>query len=145
MLVGWIIHVHPIKFLFRIVLGEPPPILAISGNNVLWFLDSPGFNIVKSLNINRVGVPSFSVGVGMCFSTSSSLKNFKDRIFSPYNLDIWVVSARILASLRSVLVHSFSTTMLLYLSVASWMSTPYGTSLPMYQSSLVLSVKLLKV
>ena len=46
-LVAWMDHVHFIKFPFRLVLGALVPILAISGNLILWFLDSPVFNIVK--------------------------------------------------------------------------------------------------
>ena len=33
--VGWMVHAHPIKFPFRLMLGEPIPILAISSNLIL--------------------------------------------------------------------------------------------------------------
>ena len=55
-----------------------------------------------------------------------------------------VVSAIILASMGSVLVHSFADTVLLYFSVAVWMSYPDGTSVPMYQSYFFLSKNLQK-
>ena len=74
------VHLHPIKFAFHTVLGEPIPILTISGNIFLWFIDSTGFNVVKSLNITIVEVPYFSVGVGMCYVTSYSL-NYCNEIF----------------------------------------------------------------
>ena len=59
---GWMIHLHAIKFPFRLVLGSPPPILAIPSNIVLWFIDVPGFKVGLSLNITLLGFPSFSVG-----------------------------------------------------------------------------------
>ena len=55
------------------------------------------------------------------------------------NLYRKVVSAIILASMGSVLVHYFDDTVLLYFSVAVWMSSPDGTSVPMYQSYFFLS------
>ena len=55
------------------------------------------------------------------------------------------VSARILASLGSVLVHYFSANMLFYLSFAFLISSPSVTYIPVSQSSLVLSMKLLRV
>ena len=72
MFVNWMVHVYYIKFPFRHVLGSPIPILAIPGYIILWFLDSPGLNMVKSLNISLVGVPSFIVvvGTGLYFDTS---------------------------------------------------------------------------
>ena len=63
-LIGWIFHVHSIKFTFCLVLGVPIPILYISSNISYLFLDSPVFNIVNYLNINLVEFPSFIVGVG---------------------------------------------------------------------------------
>ena len=72
MLVGWMFHVHIIKFPFRILLGTPPPILAISGNLFLWFFYSSKFKISKSLNITLVGVAYFSVGSGLGSVNSSS-------------------------------------------------------------------------
>ena len=57
------------------------------------------------------------------------------------NVDI----VRILASLGSVLVHYFAAIMLLYFSVELWMSYTDGTYVTVYQSSLVLSTKVLKV
>ena len=80
-LVGWMVHVHYIKFPFHIVLGSPIPILVISGTHILWFLDSPIFNMVKSLNITLVGVPYFSVGAGMGSMTNFYLNCCKDRSF----------------------------------------------------------------
>ena len=62
MFVGCMVHLHSIKFPLRLVISTPILILAISGNLILWFLYSPGFKIVKSLNITIVGVPSFIVG-----------------------------------------------------------------------------------
>ena len=67
-----------------------------SMNIVLWFIDSPRFKIVKNLSITLVGVPSFHVGEIMASVSSSKL----------------VLSAIILSSLVSVLVHSFAATML---------------------------------
>ena len=81
MLIGWMVRVDSIKFPFRIFLGAPIPILAISGDIMFWFVDSPLFNIFKSLNITLVGYPSFSVGTGMGSVTSSSLDCFKDKSF----------------------------------------------------------------
>ena len=79
--VGWMVYVHPIKFPFHLVLGAPPPILDISGNIFLWFIDSPGFKIVKSLSITLVGFTYFYIGAGLGYVTSSSLKCWKDRSF----------------------------------------------------------------
>ena len=81
MFFGWIIYVHSIKFPFSLILGAPLPILAISGNIILWFLDSPSFNIVNSLKITLVGVPFFIVGSGMVYVTSSSLDFCNERSF----------------------------------------------------------------
>ena len=117
MFVRWVVHVHSIKFPFHIVLGSTPPILAISGNLFLLFLDTPGFKIVKSINITIDGVPYFSVGECLGSVKYYSLDCCKDKSFFS-NLYRQVVSARILASLGSVLFHYFSVTMLLYLSVA---------------------------
>ena len=107
------VHVHSITFYFHIVLGSPPPILSISRNIFLLFIDTTEFKIFNSLNITHVGVPSFSVGSGLGYVTSYFLYFFKDRLFLS-NLDKLVVSARILASLGSVLVHSFAANMLFY-------------------------------
>ena len=79
MLVVWMVHVHPIKIPFHPVLGAPPPILAISGNIFSRYLDSQGFNIVKSRNTTLVGFPSFSVGAGLGSVTYFSLKYCKAR------------------------------------------------------------------
>ena len=89
---------------WHIVIGALIPTLDISGNIVLWFLESPVFNIVESLNITIVGVLYFSVGEGLVSVTSSSFNCFKDLSFFPSNLNRCVVSARILAYLGSVLV-----------------------------------------
>ena len=78
---GWMFYVHSIKFPFRIVLGSPSPILAVSGNIFLWFLDTPGFKIVKSLNMSLAGLHSFSVGADISSVISSSLECCNNRIF----------------------------------------------------------------
>ena len=74
-------HVHSIKIPFRLVIWATIPILAISSNLILLFLYFPGFKNVKSLNISLVGVPSFSIGLGLGSFTSSSLNCCKDRSF----------------------------------------------------------------
>ena len=79
MLVVCMVHVHSKKIPFHPVLGAPPPILVISGNIFSRYLDSPGFNIVKSLNITLVGVPSFSVCAGLGSVTYLSLRYCKAR------------------------------------------------------------------
>ena len=61
------------------MLGSPIPILAISRNIIVWFIDHPGLKIVKSLNINIVGFLSFGFGYGLDYVTSSSLNCCKDR------------------------------------------------------------------
>ena len=104
--------------------------MAISGNIFLWFIDSPGFNIVKSLKITIVGVPSFSVGAGLGYVNYSSFNCCKEIIFVLYKSDRRVVNARILVSLGSVLVPYCADTILLYFSAALWMSYLDGTSLP---------------
>ena len=80
LIVVWMVHVHSIKFPLNIVIGAPIPILDISGNLILLFIESPGFKIVKLLRINIFGVPSFSVDTGLGSVTSSYLNCFKDRI-----------------------------------------------------------------
>ena len=75
------VHVHSIKISFRLVHVAPIPILAICYNLIFLFLDSPGFKIDDSLNINILRVNSFSVGVGLVSVSSSSLKVCRDRIF----------------------------------------------------------------
>ena len=81
MIIGWVVHVYYIKFPFRIVPGGPIPILDISGNIILWFIDSPGFNIFKSPNITLFWVPYLSVGAVLGSVTSSYLNFFKDLFF----------------------------------------------------------------
>ena len=78
MFIGWMVHVNFIKFPYHLVPGSPIPILAISDNTILWFIDSPGLSIYNSLNITLVGVPSFSVGAGLGSFTSSYLKYCKN-------------------------------------------------------------------
>ena len=114
MRIVWMVHVHYIKFLFHLVLGSPPPILAISGNIFFINLESTGFKIVKSVNITIVAFPSFSVGASLGYVTSFSLNVLKYRRLFFFNVDIRVVGARILVSLGSVLVYYFVTIMLLY-------------------------------
>ena len=109
------VHVYSIKFPFCIVLGAPPPILIISSDLFLWFIDTSGWNIVKSLNIPLVEVPSYSVGAGMGPDTSSQFYCYKYISFFLSNFYRRVVSASILASLGSVLVYSFAATMLFVL------------------------------
>ena len=77
-----IFDVHSIKFTFHIVLGAPIKILDMYENPIFWFIDYPGFNIVKSLSINLVGVPSFSVGVVLDSIISFYLNCCKYRFFS---------------------------------------------------------------
>ena len=67
----WMVHVHYIKFTLHIMFGAPIPILDISGNLILLFLDSPWSNIVNYLNITIVVANSFSVGEGLGSVTSS--------------------------------------------------------------------------
>ena len=81
MIVGWMVHVHYIKFPFHLVLGAPILIFDISSNLIPLFLDYPGFNIVNPLSITLVGVPVFSVGLDLGYVTSSSLNCCKDRSF----------------------------------------------------------------
>ena len=78
MIVGWMVHVNSIKFPFHPVFGLPIPILAIYGNITLLFIESTGFNIVKSLNKTLFGSPSFFVDAGLGSVTSSSLNFFKN-------------------------------------------------------------------
>ena len=79
MFIVWMVHVHSIKFTFHIVLGAPTPILYISVNIFLWFIDTPWLNIFKSLNVTIVGFPSFSTGEGMVSVYSYYLDCYKDR------------------------------------------------------------------
>ena len=81
MLVVWMVHVNSIKFPFRPVLGAPIPIMAISGNLVLWFIDYPGFNIVNYLSIELFGVPSFILGLGLGSVTFFYFNYCKDFFF----------------------------------------------------------------
>ena len=46
------------------MIGELPQLLAILINIVSGFVNAPGFKVGKSLNINFVGLTSFSVGAG---------------------------------------------------------------------------------
>ena len=80
-IIVWMVHVYSIEFPLNLVIGAPIPILAISGNLILWFLDSPGLKIVKFLKINIIVVPSFSVDTGLGSVTYSSLNCYKDRSF----------------------------------------------------------------
>ena len=82
MLVWYMVHLHSIKFPFRIVIGEPPPILVVSSNLFLWFIDASGFKVGYSLNRTLVGVPSLSVGASLCVGSYSSLYCFKEIFFS---------------------------------------------------------------
>ena len=111
---GWMVHVNSINSPFHIVHGSPIPVFSISINLIPWFIYSQGFNIVYSLSITFVGVPYFSVvvGAGLGYVTSSYLICCKEISFFFYNLNKLVVSAMFLASLWSILVHSFSDTML---------------------------------
>ena len=128
MLIGCMFHAHAIKFPINLMLGAPPPILAISSNTVPWFLDVPGFNVVNFLNITIFGIPHFSVIAGLGYVSSSSLYFFNDISFSFYNLDKIVVNAIIFPSLGFVLVHYFAAILLLSLLVVLWTSSCAGTS-----------------
>ena len=101
------VHVHAIKFTTHLVLGAPPPILAISSDLLLCFLDVTGLKVVKSLNKNLVGVNFFSVIECLGYVPSPPW-TFSKTDFSFSNLDRRVVSAINLASWGSVLVHSLS-------------------------------------
>ena len=90
MFISLVVHVHSIKFTLHLILGATPPIMAIYGNIFIWFIDTSGFIIVKYLNITLVWVPSFSVGPGLGYFTSSSLNCCKNRILFS-NLDIQVL------------------------------------------------------
>ena len=57
MFIEWMVHVHTIKFNIHLMLWAPTPILSISINIVLWFLDALVFKVGKYLNIPIVGVP----------------------------------------------------------------------------------------
>ena len=65
MFIFWMFHVHTINFPINLVLGSSPPILAISINLFLWFLDAAVFKVGNYFNITRVGIPSFSVSMGL--------------------------------------------------------------------------------
>ena len=80
----------------------------------------------------------------MVYVISSSLNCCKDIIFF-YNLDRQNFSAKCLAYIGSVLLHSFDDNMLLHLSVEFLMRSPARNYVTMYQSSLVLSTKQWKV
>ena len=73
MFIWWMFHLNSIKFPFHLVLGAPPPILAIHGNILLWFIDTPWFNIVKYLNISIFIIISFSFGACIGSVNSYSL------------------------------------------------------------------------
>ena len=81
MFIGWMFHVHAIKFLIHIVIGVPPPILVICSNHALLFIDEPGLKFVKYLNITLSGVPSFSVSASLGYFTSYYFYCCKGRIF----------------------------------------------------------------
>ena len=117
------VHVHTIKSTIYIVIGTPPKILDISSNLVFWFLDAPGFDISRSLNITLFGVPFFSVSAVLGSTSSSFLDCCKDRIFSLSNLHKQIVCEIILASLESDLDHYFVAAVLLYFSVAFLMKS----------------------
>ena len=65
MFVGWVVHVHIIIFPLRLLIGTPPPFLAIVSNILPRFIDVPRFKVVKFLNTTFIGVPFFSVSVGL--------------------------------------------------------------------------------
>ena len=85
------VHVNYIKCLFHLVLGAPIPILSISGNLILLFIESPGFKIVNSLNITLSGLPYFSGGVCLVSLKFSSLDCCKYRTSILSNLDIIII------------------------------------------------------
>ena len=114
------VHVYSIKF----------PFLSCAGGNTT--------NIGhKSLNITLVEVPSFSVVASLVTVTSSYCK-YSNKI--PYNVYSLIVVARIWASLGSILVHYFSATVLLNLSVLFLISSPISTYVPVYQPFSLFSI-----
>ena len=141
MFFGCIFCVYSIKFTFCLVIGSPPPILAIYGNLFLWFIEYPWLKIVKSLNITLVGVTYFFLVRIWFLLLPPPLTVASTEVLFLYNLDRRLVSARILEYLGSLLVRSFDYTMLLYFSLAFWMSYCSGTYLPVSQSYLFLSMK----
>ena len=141
MFFGCIFCVYSIKFPFCLVIGSPPPILAIYGNLFLWFIEYPWFKIVKSLNITLVGVTYFFLVRIWFLLLPPPLTVASTEVLFLYNLDRRLVSARILEYLGSLLVRSFDYTMFLYFSLAFWMSYYSGTYLSVSQSYLVLSMK----
>ena len=72
---------------------------------------------MNSLSISLVGVLSLSVGAGLDSVTFYSFNVNKERIFL-YILDRRVFTESVLLFLGYVLAHSFSDTMLLYLSIS---------------------------
>ena len=104
-------------------------------------MDSPGFNIVKSLNITLVGVPSFSFGSGIGFGSSFSLNCFKDRSLFYFKLDRLVVSARMFSSFGYFLVQYFSASILLDFSLVLFVRSDARIYTPVSQSSFVTSMK----
>ena len=87
--IGWMVHVHSIKFLFPIMFGTPPPIVAISRILLLWFIDRTGLKVFHSLNITLVGVPYLSFGVDIGYGYFYSLEYLKDRSFFIW---LWLTS-----------------------------------------------------
>ena len=117
MLIGWVVHVYSTESPFRVVLGAPLLILAISSNTFLIFIYTSVFKIVKALSITLVEFPYFSVSVGLGSINSSSLEYFMNRSFVFSNLDVRVFSAIILALLGSIIIHSFSDDVIFYFLV----------------------------
>ena len=137
----WICH----QFSIHLALRAPIQILAIPSHILLLFIDVPGLKFFNSLNITIFEFPYFSVSVGLCYVSSSSLGCFKGGRVSFYKLYIPVVSAIILGFMGSVLVHYFAATVLMYFSGALWVSLSAGTYFPVYQSFFFISMKLLRV
>ena len=79
--IWWVVHVNFIKLPLHHTIGSPLPIFGVSGNILLWFIDTPGLYIVRSLNITLVRVPYFSVGAFLGYISPSSLEFLMHRCF----------------------------------------------------------------
>ena len=101
-LIGWMVHVHYIKFTFYIILGAPPP-----GNISLDFLTHHD-SILLSTSTYLLFVPLTLVLVRLwvLLPPHPNLTVTRIEVLFSSNLDRRVFSARTLESLGSVLVHS---------------------------------------
>ena len=102
MFFGWMVNIHTIKFTLNIVLGTPPPSVAVTSNIFLKLLDAPILKIVKSLKISFIGyLPLLILRVWVLFDLSGSTFTITE-VLVISNLDRKVVSARISVPLVSV-------------------------------------------